>query len=56
MPNRLSAAKAILYGTLVAGTLDALDAIVFWARRAPTSRTDRSRVTRVMASGCISSS
>jgi hypothetical protein len=33
MGNRLSATQAILYGTLVVGTLDALDAIVFfWLR------------------------
>jgi hypothetical protein len=33
MPRRLSAPRAILFGTLVAGTLDALDAIVFFGLR-----------------------
>ena len=33
MPARLSAWQALLYGTLVVGTLDALDAIVFFGLR-----------------------
>src|SRR5258708_32598705 len=33
MPKRLSAPQAILYGTLVVGTLDAIDAIVFFGLR-----------------------
>jgi hypothetical protein len=33
MPGRLSARRAVLYGTLVVGTLDALDAIVFFGLR-----------------------
>jgi len=33
MPARLSAGRAVLYGTLVVGTLDALDAIVFFGLR-----------------------
>jgi hypothetical protein len=33
MPRRLSGIQAVLYGTLVVGTLDALDAIVFFGLR-----------------------
>jgi hypothetical protein len=33
MPGRLSGRRAVLYGTLVVGTLDALDAIVFFGLR-----------------------
>jgi hypothetical protein len=33
MRNRLTAMQAVLYGTLVVGTLDALDAIVFFGAR-----------------------
>src|SRR5258708_12024796 len=33
MPRRLRAPEAIVYGTLVVGTLDALDAIVFFGLR-----------------------
>jgi hypothetical protein len=33
MPQRLSGIQAVLYGTLVVGTLDALDAIVFFGLR-----------------------
>jgi hypothetical protein len=33
MPGRLSGSRAVLYGTLVVGTLDALDAIVFFGLR-----------------------
>ena len=36
-PTTLSASRAILYGTLVVGTLDALDAIVFFGLRSGTT-------------------
>ena len=50
MRNRLSAAQAILYGTLVVGTLDALDAIVFFGLR---SGAQPIRIFQGIASGLL---
>jgi uncharacterized membrane protein YagU involved in acid resistance len=36
-PTPLSASRAILYGTLVVGTLDAIDAVVFFGLRSGTT-------------------
>lgn len=48
--HRLSAAQAILYGTLVVGTLDALDAIVFFGLR---SGVGPIRIFQGIASGLL---
>ena len=50
MPRRLSAAQAILYGTLVVGTLDAIDAIVFFGLR---SGVRPIRIFQSIASGLL---
>jgi hypothetical protein len=50
MPKRLSALQAILYGTLVVGTLDALDAIVFFGLR---SGVRPIRIFQSIASGLL---
>jgi len=50
MPRRLSAPEAILYGTLVVGTLDALDAIVFFGLR---SGVGPLRIFQGIASGLL---
>jgi hypothetical protein len=50
MRTRLSAAQAILYGTLVVGTLDALDAIVFFGIR---SGAQPIRIFQGIASGLL---
>ena len=47
-PARLSAARAILYGTLVVGTLDIVDAFVFFGLRSGTSPV---RILQSIASG-----
>ena len=50
MLSRLSATQAILYGTLVVGTLDALDAIVFFGLR---SGAQPLRIFQGIASGLL---
>ena len=50
MPGRLTGRQAILYGTLVVGTLDALDAIVFFGLR---SGAQPIRIFQGIASGLI---
>ena len=50
MPSRLSAAQAILFGTLVVGTLDAIDAIVFFGLR---SGAQPIRIFQGIASGLL---
>ena len=50
MRNRLSATQAILYGTLVVGTLDALDAILFFGLR---SGAQPIRIFQGIASGLL---
>ena len=50
MPRRLTLRQAILYGTLVVGTLDALDAIVFFGLR---SGAQPIRIFQGIASGLI---
>jgi len=52
MPGRLTGRQAILYGTLVVGTLDALDAIVFFGLR---SGAQPIRIFQGIASGLIGS-
>lgn len=49
-PARLSAARAILYGTLVVGTLDIVDAFVFFGLRSGTSPV---RILQSIASGWL---
>jgi hypothetical protein len=48
--NRLSARRAILYGTLVVGTLDAIDAFVFFGLRAGSTPI---RIFQSIASGWV---
>ena len=50
MPGRLSGTQAVLYGTLVVGTLDALDAIVFFGLR---SGAQPIRIFQGIASGLL---
>jgi hypothetical protein len=50
MPGRLTSRQAILYGTLVVGTLDAVDAIVFFGLR---SGAQPIRIFQGIASGLI---
>src|SRR5260221_10829296 len=50
MPGRLTSLQAILWGTLVVGTLDALDAIVFFGLR---SGARPIRIFQGIASGLI---
>ena len=50
MPGRFTSRQAILYGTLVVGTLDALDAIVFFGLR---SGAQPIRIFQGIASGLI---
>jgi len=50
MPRPLSGPRAILYGTLVVGTLDALDAIVFFGLR---SGAQPIRIFQGIASGLL---
>src|SRR5205085_1298088 len=50
MRSRLSATRAILFGTLAVGTLDALDAIVFFGLR---SGAQPLRIFQGIASGLI---
>ena len=50
MARRLSAARAILFGTLTVGTLDALDAIIFFGLR---SGAKPIRIFQGIASGLI---
>lgn len=49
-PRRLTPAQAILWGALVVGSLDALDAIVFFGLR---SRVRPSRIFQSIASGLL---
>src|SRR6059036_1785641 len=48
--TRLSATRAIVYGTLVVGTLDALDAIIFFGLRSGATPT---RIFQGIASGWL---